>query len=559
MSRARSRLLPVVAVIVFAVARATAPPAAATAPPAAPAPSPSAPPAAATAASTAPDAESVRAAVSRHLDGRRPAILRELADLLALPNVASNRGDIDRNAALLVEMMRRHGIEADLLTVPDAPPAVFAEVRTAGAERTVVFYAHYDGQPVDPAAWTGDPWRPLLRDRSLAGGGKEIPFPAADAARTAMNDEWRLYGRSASDDKAPIVAILAALDALRGAGLAPTVNLKFFLEGEEEAGSPNLERLLRAHRDRLAADLWLICDGPRHQSGRMQVYFGVRGVVDLELTLYGPGRPLHSGHYGNWAPNPIGMLAHLLAGMRDAEGNVAIPGFHDTVRPLDAAERRALDGVPDLRAALMDGIGIARTEGEGRSLEEAIMRPAMNLRGIRAGGVGAAASNAIPAEAQASIDFRLVPDQTPALVREQVERYLRGAGYEIVRDPPDGRARRAHPRLVRLEWGAGYPPSRTPLDLPASRAVARVLSEAAGGPIVELPTLGGSVPLFLFRQVLGAPSIGVPIVNHDNNQHAADENLRLGNLWEGIAFYAGLMARLGPAWAAADQSDETTR
>lgn len=490
-------------------------------------------------------ADAVQAAVRSYLDRQRPAILRELADLLALPNVASNRDDVRRNADLLVEMLQRRGLEAELLTVPDAPPAVYGELASPGASRTVVFYAHYDGQPVEAADWVSDPWTPVLRDRSLAAGGGTIAWPEKSSA---MNDEWRLYGRSASDDKSPIIAMLAALDALREAGLSPSVNVKLFLEGEEEAGSPNLERLLEQHKKKLGSDVWLICDGPRHQSRRMQVFFGARGVVDLELTLYGPGRPLHSGHYGNWAPNPIGMLSHLLAGMRDPEGIVTIPGFYDAVRPLTTAEARALEGVPDQREALMDEIGLARTEGEGRSLEEAIMRPAMNYRGISAGGVGERARNAISTEARASIDFRLVPDQTPAMVRRQVESYLRDLGYHVMHDVPDAETRREHARIVRLQWGPGYPPARTSLSLPMSRAIVQVLTEAIGEPIVEMPTLGGSVPLFLFNKVLDTPAIGVPIVNHDNNQHGADENIRLGNLWDGIAMYAGLMARLGQVW-----------
>ena len=408
-----------------------------------------------------------------------------------------------------------------------------------------MFYAHYDGQPVEPSDWAAEPWRPVLRQRSLADGGEMISWPGP---RTPMDDEWRVYARSASDDKAPIVALLAALDVLREAKISPSVNLKFFFEGEEEAGSPHLEQILREHAGRLEADLWILCDGPIHQSRRMQVFFGVRGFVDLEMTVYGPLRPLHSGHYGNWAPNPIATMTQLLSDMRDTEGTVLIPGFYDDVRPPTAAEQRALESIPDRRTALMKEFALGRTEGEGRSLEAAIMRPSMNLRGVAAGGVEERSRNAIPTEARVSIDFRLVPDQTPERVRSRVESYLRENGYHIVHEPPGAEARRSHPRIVKLQWGHGYPPARAPLGDPLSRAVVQILQEAIDAPIVEMPTLGGSLPLYLFQEILETPSIGVPIVNHDNNQHAADENLRLGNLWEGIALYAGLMARLGPIW-----------
>jgi acetylornithine deacetylase/succinyl-diaminopimelate desuccinylase-like protein len=196
----------------------------------------------------------------------------------------------------------------------------------------------------------------------------------------------------------------------------------------------------------------------------------------------------------------------------------------------------------------MNDLALSHAEGEGRSLEAAIMRPAMNLRGIAAGGVGELSRNAISTEARASIDFRLVPDQTPGMVRDQVESFLRETGYHVVHADPDAATRRAHPKVVKLEWGQGYPPSRAPLDHPMSRAVVQVLQEAIEAPIVEMPTLGGSLPIYIFETVLDTPTIGVPTVNHDNNQHGADENLRLGNLWEGIALYAGLMARLGPVW-----------
>jgi acetylornithine deacetylase/succinyl-diaminopimelate desuccinylase-like protein len=494
------------------------------------------------ASANAANADDLRGAVRRWRVAHEAPVVRELAEFLAVPNLASDADGIRRNAEHARALLERRGVAARLLESPGSPPAVYGELKVAGARRTVMVYAHYDGQPVDAAAWTTPPWTPTLRAGSLDQGASVVDLTSPGA----IGPEWRLYGRSASDDKAPIVAAAAALDALRAAKRAPSVNLKFFLEGEEEAGSPHLREMLAAHRALLAADLWLLCDGPVHQTRRPLVFFGVRGVTGVEVTLYGPARALHSGHYGNWAPNPAVELAQLIASLRGDDGRIRIAGFADDVRPVTDAERAALRSVPPVEDELGAALALGRTEG-GVPLAEAILGPALNVRGLASGRVGEAAANAIPTEARASIDFRLVPDQTPAGVRAKLEAHLRGLGYHVVSDAPDAATRRAHPRLVRLEWGPGYPAARTPLDHPAAQALVRLL-ERDGTPVVRLPTLGGSVPMNVFTEVLAAPIIGLPIVNHDNNQHASDENVRVQNLWDGIEAFAVVFARMGEAW-----------
>jgi acetylornithine deacetylase/succinyl-diaminopimelate desuccinylase-like protein len=289
----------------------------------------------------------------------------------------------------------------------------------------------------------------------------------------------------------------------------------------------------------------LLCDGPVHQSRRMQVFLGARGVLGAELTVYGPARALHSGHYGNWAPNPALRLAHLLAGLRDADGRVLVQGFDADVRPPTAAERAALASVPDVDAELRRALALGATEASNARLVERILLPALNLRGLASGAVGETAANAIPTEARASLDFRLVPDQMPVRVRALVEEHLRARGWHVMHEAPDLATRGSHSSLVRIDWDAGYPSARTPIEHPLARAVIDAVAAGRGEPIVVLPTLGGSVPMYLFREALGLPIVGVPIANHDNNQHAADENLRLQNLWDGIEVYAGLLAELG--------------
>lgn len=494
----------------------------------------------------APTPASARDAARSYRSANELKIIAELRALLAIPNVAADRENIARNADLLRKMLEARGVRTQLLTVEGAPPSVYGELRTPRATRTVVFYAHFDGQPVEPARWATPPWDPTMRSAALEAGGEIVPWERLQAP---IPGEYRIYGRSASDDKSPIVAALAALDSLQAAQIPLSVNLKFFLEGEEEAGSPNLERLLKAHSKLLAADAWIMADGPVHQSREMQVAFGVRGSMDLEITAYGPARALHSGHYGNWAPNPAAELATLLAGMRDSEGRILIPCFYDDVVPLSPAEQKALESNPRPDEKLQHDFALGRTEKVRGRLSEAIIIPALNVRGIRSGAVGEQAANAIPTEAQASIDFRLVPDVTPEKVRSRVEAHLRAKGYHIVHQTPDAETRRRHPRLVKLDWGTGYPGHKTSMDLPASQAIIRVIESARGGPVVKVPgASGGSLPIYLFHRVLGAPLVLVPMVNHDNNQHAHNENLRIQNLWDGIENYAALFAALGAEW-----------
>ena len=492
------------------------------------------------------DAADIRSKVRSYREANEARIVGELRDLLAIPNNAADAVNIRRNADFLVAMLSKRGVSARLLEAEGSPPAVYGELNAPGAVRTIVLYAHYDGQPVDSARWASSPWVPVLRSRALQHGGKDIPFPSG-AAR--IDPESRIYARSASDDKSPIVAVVAALDALTAAGIPRSVSLKIFLEGEEEAGSDHLRDMLTRHASLLKADAWLFLDGPVHQSRKQQIVFGVRGVMGVNLTVYGPTRPLHSGHYGNWAPNPNAGMAHLLASLRDLDGRILIPGFYDDVRPPTAAERAAIAAVPGVDAQLRRELGLARTEANDAALLERLLLPALNIGGLSGGRTGAGGANLIGTESSAYVDFRLVPNQTPRKVQELVNDFLLKSGWHVVRAAPDSAIRATHARIVRVDWSdAGYPADRTALDLPVSQALIRTANQILGEPVIAVPTLGGSLPLYHFAEVLGAPLITVPIVNHDNNQHGENENLRIQNLWDGIELLAGILARLGLEW-----------
>lgn len=460
-------------------------------------------------------------------------IVGELAALLAIPNLASDAASITRNASAIQAMLEKRGIATRLITVEGAPPIVVGDLEAPNATRTIAFYAHYDGQPFDATQWKSAPWSPVMRDAN----GNDVDWKSAKA----LDPEWRLYARSAGDDKGPIVAMLAALDSMRAANVQPRVSLRFVFEGEEEAGSPHLADFIAKFPDVFRVDAWIICDGPVHQSRRAQLAFGVRGIQSLDLTVYGPVRALHDGHYGNWVPNPVVALAHLLTSMRDENGLILIDGFHDDVIRPTQTERTAVAAMPPVEAALRSEFQIGRTEGE--SLGERIMLPALNVSGIQAGGVGEKASNSIPTFARAAIDFRLVPAQKPGAIKTVVERHLVARGWTIVREDPDAASRRAHAKIVKVRWGSGYPPARTRLDHPLSKQIAALMKGAGHEPLL-LPTMGGSVPIHLFQQPNDTPTIGLPTVNHDNNQHAANENLRLQNLWDGVEIFAALFEGL---------------
>jgi acetylornithine deacetylase/succinyl-diaminopimelate desuccinylase-like protein len=463
-------------------------------------------------------------------------------DLLAIPNVASDSENIRRNAAVLMAMMERRKLKPRLLEASDktAPPAVYGEWKTQGATRTLIFYAHYDGQPTDPRNWVGTlPWQPVLRRAALEVGGRVAEVPTQNEP---INPEWRLYGRSAADDKAGVMAILTAFDALIATGMKPTANIKFFFDGEEEAGSPHLAEILQSNKQLLQSDAWIICDGPVHQSGRKQVVFGVRGDTNVDITVYGAKRPLHSGHYGNWAPNPALTLAQLLATMKDESGRVKIAGWYEGIEPLGDAERRAIADAPQYDDTLRSQLGLARTEGAGKSLLELINEPSLNINGFGSGDVGALARNVIPTTATAVLDLRLVKGVDHLRQVQRLIDHIRKQGFHVIdRDPTDAERQR-HPLIARLtQREGGYNAARTSMDLPIALAVIAAVQSTSEQAIVRLPTSGGSLPLAVITDNLTTVTLTVPIANYDNNQHAENENLRLQNLWDGIETMAAVM------------------
>ena len=467
-------------------------------------------------------------------------IINDFLSLLAVPNIASDNPNIRRNAELIAEMMKMRGLNPRLLeaTTPNVPPLVYGEFKTPSAQRTLILYAHYDGQPTDPKQWTGTlPWTPVFRSAALEAGGQILPT----VDLKTINPEWRIYARSASDDKAGVMAILTAFDALKASSIAPTSNIKFVFEGEEEAGSSHLGEIIKLNKDLLAGDAWVICDGPVHQSGVKQVVFGARGDVNVDVTVYGAKRPLHSGHYGNWAPNPAMLLAQLLASMKDANGRVLIDAWYSDVEPLGEAERKAIAEAPQYDEQLKNQLGIRRTEGSGKSLMELINIPSLNINGFGSGDVGTLARNVIPTSASAVLDLRLVRGNDHDRQVHRLVEHIRKQGYYVVDHDPTDAERSQYPLIAKVRArSGGYNAERTRMDLPISRSVIEAVQSTSKDKVVLLPTSGGSLPLSVITDNLKTLTVSVPIANYDNNQHAENENIRVQNLWDGIETYAAI-------------------
>jgi len=489
--------------------------------------------------STAQPGPGLRSALEDYIGSHQREIVGELVDLVSIPNVVSDPENTQRNASYIRGMLRDHGFRAEVLET-EINPLVYGELKVPNAKRTLLFYAHYDGHPVDPRRWKqANPFTAVLRDRRLEDGGKDI---SGFKQLKKFHPDARLYGRSVADNKAAIVALLTAIDALKAAGVALTSNVRVIIDGEQESSSLGLLRALPRYRDQLKADLMLLLDDPVHPSGRPTVIFGARGAVSMELTTYGPKFGVHSGHFGNWVPNPGIRLARLLASMKGDYGRVLINRFYDGVEPLHEEERTMLDAVPDDHANLMKLFGIAAPERPGLTLQQALQLPTFNIRGLSSAYTGPDARTIIPDIATASLDIRLVKETPLAETTEKVLAHIRAQGFEVVESDPSEAMRARSPRIVKVVKGGGSNAYRTSPLLPESRQVVAALERLFGERPVQIRTSGATFPVAtVLIQEIGSPAISLPIVNFDNGQHSDSENLRLGHLFTGILSIAAVL------------------
>jgi acetylornithine deacetylase/succinyl-diaminopimelate desuccinylase-like protein len=465
---------------------------------------------------------------------------KEYLEFLSLPSDSIVPADIQKNADFIERAFRKRGFSTKQLA-NNGKPMLYAEFgKAAPGAKTILFYMHMDSQPVVPSEWSQkNPWVPVVKKRNAAGKWEEVSQERL--FDPALDPELRVFGRSSSDDKGPIMMLLAAFDGINASGVVPAINVKVLLDSEEERGSPSIPEVVKANRDLLRSDAIIIHDGPRHASNRPTLIFGNRGATRTTLTVFGPRAPLHSGHYGNYVPNPAMRMAQLLASMKDDQGLVLVEGYYDRVK-LTADEKKILAETGDDEDAIKRRTGIARAEAVGVNYQEALQYPSLNVRGMAAASVGDKASNIIPNIAIAEMDLRTTPETPPQFLFGLVEKHIRKQGYYLVKGEPTDAERAKYDKLASFTMGTGGRAVRTPLDSPLGTWAYEVLKAGSPGATpVRIRMMGGSVPTDSLVEILQAPFVILPLVNGDNNQHTYDENMRIGHYIEGVGTVLGLL------------------
>ncbi|MEE9275012.1 MAG: M20/M25/M40 family metallo-hydrolase [bacterium] len=444
-------------------------------------------------------------AIVDHLRARREESVEQLCAYLKIPSISTLNLGIREAADFLAGLMDQAGVEARIMPTA-GQPVVYGEAKGPPGAPVLLIYGHYDVQPADQAeGWAAPPFEPQVR-------------------------EGRIYARGAGDNKGQHFAQIKAVEAFRETDAPLPVTVKFLIEGEEEMGSPNLGGFVEKHRDLLAADIACSSDGSLHPSGRPTIALGCRGLLYIELVCRGAGKDLHSGTYGGAVASPFWRLMEAVQALRDAEGRVRVPGFYEAIRPVGEADRAALEGIPDpaseIRAAL--GEGAARIQDPAAFYQNTLTGTNLNVCGFQGGYSGDGMKTVIPGEARAKMDFRLVVDQDPHRIFEDVCAFMEAEGFGD----------------VEVRKMATFQPSKTPADNPLVQRIIAAVAAAGEAPVVY-PNFGGSVPDNLFTQTLGIPSIWLPLANADGNFHAPEENLRIDILHRGTELAAALIAGMG--------------
>lgn len=465
--------------------------------------------------------------------------LSTLLEYVRIPCDANFPQDIEKNIEWVEKEFVKRGFVSETINTPTLPVLLLEKKSVVTGAKTILFYYHSDGQPVIPSQWQQpDPFEPVLKKKNQDGKWEIISL---DNLKNGYDPEWRLFARAVSDDKGPGVMLLAALDAINEVKIKTNYNIKILVDFEEEKGSVSLPGLIEKNRSKLKTDLLLILDGPAHNTNLPTLSFGARGITTLTLTTYGPSRPLHSGHYGNYAPNPAMRMARLLTAMKDEDGKVLIPGYYDGVF-LSPKMAEEIAQVPDDIQLINKNIGVKNPEKVGRNYQESLVYPSLNIRGLKSADVGSLAATIVPEKCVAEIDIRTVRGTYPDTLADKVKKFILTQGYHVIEHEPSIEERLKFDKILTFKKREGYASFSTDMTGPEGAWLYNAIYKSTGKKPLKIPTMGGSVPISPFVSMLGVTAVAVPTVNNDNNQHSANENLRLANFEEGIRVFIGILS-----------------
>ena len=477
---------------------------------------------------------------AQNVESKLNPALEELKDFIAIPNDALVAEDILKNIDWLDQKFKQRGFKTQVLKT-EGQPLFFAESSKVKNAKTLLFYMHLDGQSVDNSKWDQeDPYKAVLKAKD-GNNWKTLDWQELE---NKIDEDWRIFGRSTSDDKGPIVMFLQAIDLLKENNKSMPFNVKIILDSEEEKSSKPLPKAVKKYRDILAADYLIINDGPLHVSDNPTLVFGCRGITTINLTTYGPIKPQHSGHYGNYAPNPGFRLAKLLSTFKDEQGKVLIEGYYDGIT-IDKPTAAILKSVPDDQEQILANLAIKTPESVGSFYQEALQYPSLNIRGLSSGWTGEKARTIVPESATAAIDIRLVPESDGTRLKELIKDHIKAQGYYITDTEPTLEERMQYDKIITFQSGSVTNPFRTAMDIPFANWLEKTLKDTKNDTLVKIRIMGGTVPIASFINELNIPAIIVPMVNPDNNQHSPNENLKIKNITYGIkTFYKILSAKL---------------
>ena len=460
----------------------------------------------------------------------------ELKEFFSIPNDANYPEQLEPNLVWCENAFEKRGFTTQRLET-ETVPLLLAERNYMGADKTVLIYLQIDGQPVDISKWfQEDAYVPVLKKPS----GESFEDISWSSLEGEINREWRIFSRSASDARGPVMMFLKAMDLINSRKHSPNYNIKVIMDFEEELGSPQLPKAVKTYQEELAADMLVIFDGPRHLSNQPTLSYGARGIATISLEVFGPRSPLHSGNYGNFSPNPAVKLSQLLSSMWEEDGRVRIPGWYDGIE-LSEEVKEILKQVPDDEVQIMKDFGIANKENIGGNFQEAIQYPALGILGLEAAWVGKERRTIIPASAIAELNIRLVKETNGDRMVGLLKNYIKDQGYHIIEGEPTEEERMNFDKIIRFNSKVSYGAFRTEFDTEVGDWLRRGINAAFGDDPIQIRTMGGSIPISPFVITLNLPAVAVPTVNPDNNQHSPNENIRLGNYIDGIKTMACIL------------------